>query len=45
LRIDVELLWHPRVNDDPVHQFVRTELAGLCAGGRIAPDGAEESSP
>lgn len=45
LRIDVELLWHPRVNDDPVHQFVRTELAGLCAGGRIAPGGAEENSP
>lgn len=35
LQLDVELLWHPRVNQDLVHQFVRAVLTGQCADGRL----------
>ena len=31
LRIEVEMLWHPRLNKDPLHQFVKQVLEQLCA--------------
>jgi DNA-binding transcriptional LysR family regulator len=37
--ITISLLWHPRLDADPAHRWLRGIVREVCAGGRSSPEG------
>lgn len=41
----VAMLWHPRVDADPAHQWIRRCVRDVCRGGRDVPKGRMANAP